>query len=124
MVQASQSLVNINGVIVDIKTPISALVVDLNALSNQFINPGLIFCDDITKLCNSLKKALDLCTFLSPFPVIGNTVKVVKNVIEKMKIEDKVKLVVKDVKAMFIKVSSNAERRNEAYQFDRLEIPR
>ncbi|KAK0515155.1 hypothetical protein JMJ35_002534 [Cladonia borealis] len=103
MVEADKSLVNINGVIIDIKTPFSALVVDLNALSNQFINPGLQFCDDILRLCDSLNKALLLCNFLSPFPFIRDIVTVVKNVIEKMQIEKSVRKVVGEVKAMFIK---------------------
>ena len=105
MVKADKSLVNINGVIIDIRTPFSALVVDLNTLSNQFINPGLKFCDDILRLCDSLNKALLLCNFLTPFPGIGNVVTLVKNAIEKMQIEKSVRKVVGEVKAMFIKVS-------------------
>ena len=110
IVLAEKSLVNINGVILEIRTPFSALVVDLNALLNQFISPGLKFCDEILRLCDSLNKALALCNFLTPFPVIGNIIKVVKNVIEKMQIEKRVKNVVGEVKALFIKVSSSAKK--------------
>ena len=116
MVQVDQSLINMNGVIVDIKTPISALVIDLNALSKHFINPGLNFCDDILKLCDSLDKALQLCNFLTPFPAIGQLVGSVKKVIEKMQIGPTVRKVVGEVKAVFVKVLSNAKRRDKVHQ--------
>lgn len=110
IVKVDQSLVGINGVIVDIKTPISALVVDLSALTKQFIIPGLNFCDDIVRLCESLKKALNLCNFITPFPVIGPLVRQLKGIIEKLNIDKSIKEVALQIKAAFVKVRILRER--------------
>jgi hypothetical protein len=118
--KADSSLVNLNNMILTVKTPLSALVVDLSALTDRFIRPGLELCEDILKLCNSLSKAMDLCKFLSIFPGMG-LISQISKVIEKMNIEGKVKKVVGQVKEMFLKVRIQTKQPGFAKICDRLE---
>jgi hypothetical protein len=110
IVNVDRSLVKINDMILDVKTPLSALVVDLSALTDRFIRPGLELCDDILRLCNSLTKALDLCKFLSIFPGMGAVIGRIRGAIENMRIEDTVKKVVGQIREMFLTVRIQSNR--------------
>ena len=101
VIKADQSLVSMSTMIVDVKTPLSALVVDLIALTDRFIRPGLGLCDDILRLCNSLTKALDLCKVLTVFPGMGQVLNPIVNVIKQMGIDKTVKTTVGKIKKMF-----------------------
>ena len=96
MIQIGQSHVNMNVVIVDLKTPISALVTDRYTLSNHFINLRIKFSDKVLGLRDNFDKILQLCGSPTPFPTIGQLFNLVKMVIEKMRIGSADKKVVGD----------------------------
>jgi hypothetical protein len=108
IVKVGNSLGSVNSLIKEVKTPLGELVVSLTNLEAQYIKPGLQLCSDIVKACDSLTKALNILNVLSLFPGVGTVVGRVKGVIENLHIQDNVKRVAEQIKAIFLKVSLNA----------------
>lgn len=109
--KASQALVTVQTSVRSVETlvgqvhpPIQELLVQVTSLDVKCITPGINLCNDIIRLCDSLKGVLDFCRMMSSIPILGTIVGRVAAVIDKMNIDGSVKKIVNEVRQTLEKV--------------------